>query len=78
MENQHKKIAGYRDLSADEIALMNRIKDHEAGFNALIDDLKAMGSSADQRNVSIAQTEGESAYMRAVRAVAQPERIVKA
>lgn len=27
MDNQHKKIKGYRDLSADEIALMNDIKD---------------------------------------------------
>ena len=24
MENQHKKIIGYRDLSQDEIALMNK------------------------------------------------------
>lgn len=26
MDNQHKKIAGYRDLSQGEIDLMNRIK----------------------------------------------------
>lgn len=26
MDNQHKMIKGYRDLSADEIALMNEIK----------------------------------------------------
>ncbi len=26
MENQHRKIAGYRELSAEEIDLMNRIK----------------------------------------------------
>jgi hypothetical protein len=26
MDNQHKKIAGYRDLSQEEIDLMNRIK----------------------------------------------------
>lgn len=26
MENQHRKIAGYRDLSQEEIDLMNRIK----------------------------------------------------
>ena len=26
MENQHRKITGYRDLSAEEIDLMNRIK----------------------------------------------------
>ena len=26
MENQHKQIIGYRDLSQEEIDLMNRIK----------------------------------------------------
>ncbi|HHL0959905.1 TPA: hypothetical protein ACQVH3_004679 [Serratia marcescens] len=26
MENQHRKISGYRELSQDEIDLMNRIK----------------------------------------------------
>lgn len=28
MDNQHKKIKGYRDLSQYEIDLMNRIKEH--------------------------------------------------
>lgn len=74
MDNQHKKITGYRDLSQDEIDLMNDIKGLEAKFNSLVDRLKAMGSSVDQRNVSIAATAGEDAFMRAVRAVAQPER----
>ncbi|WP_048766311.1 DUF7681 family protein [Acinetobacter sp. 243_ASPC] len=27
MENQHRKITGYRDLSAEEVALMNEIKE---------------------------------------------------
>lgn len=34
MENQHRKIAGYRELSQEEIDLMNRIK---AAGAALID-----------------------------------------
>ncbi|MGE7204936.1 DUF7681 family protein [Sphingomonas sp. NPDC019816] len=76
MDNQHKKITGYRDLSQAEIDLMNEVKTHEAKWNGLIDRLKAMGSAVDQRNVSIAVTEGENAYMRAVRAIAQPERKV--
>ena len=28
MENQHRKITGYRELSQEEIDLMNRIKAH--------------------------------------------------
>jgi hypothetical protein len=68
------KISGYRTLSQQEIDLMNEIKAMEASFNGLIDRLKGMGSDVDQRNVAIAATEGETAFMRAVRAVAQPER----
>lgn len=74
MESQHQKISGYRDLSQAEIDLMNDIKAFEAKWNGLIDRLKNMGSAADQRNVALAATEGETAFMRAVRAVAQPER----
>lgn len=33
MENQHRKIAGYRELSQEEVDLMNRIK--AAGANLL-------------------------------------------
>lgn len=30
MDNQHRKISGYRELSEEEIALMNRIKEKGA------------------------------------------------
>jgi hypothetical protein len=75
MDNQHRKIAGYRELSATEINLMNEVKAFEAQFNGLIDRLRAT-EGLDQRNVSIAATDAENAFMRAVRAIAQPERIV--
>ncbi|MGQ2942690.1 MAG: Acb2/Tad1 domain-containing protein [Blastomonas fulva] len=74
MENQHKKITGYRDLTEAEIALMNEAIELEAKFNGLIDRLK-WTDGIDQRQVAIAQTEGESAFMRAVRSIAQPTRI---
>lgn len=35
MENQHRKIKGYRDLSQEEIDLMNRIKEKGAELLAL-------------------------------------------
>lgn len=76
MDNQHKKIAGYRDLSQAEIDLMNEVKAFEAKWNGLVDRLRNMGSDIDQRHVSLAATHGEDAFMRAVRAIAQPERIV--
>lgn len=75
MENQHRKISGYRELSQEEIDAMNGIKDLEAKFNGMIDYLRCC-VSVDQRQVSIAQTVGEEAFMRAVRAIAQPARQV--
>lgn len=76
MDNQHKKIAGYRDLSQAEIDAMNDCKSIERKFNSMIDRLKTV-PGVDQRNVALAQTYGENAFMRAVRAVAQPARLVE-
>lgn len=75
MDNQHKKISGYRDLSQVEIDQMNVVKKLEAKFNRMIDDMRG-NSSLDHRQVALAATTGEGAFMRAVRAIAQPERIV--
>lgn len=40
MDNQHKHLNGYRDLSADEIELMNEIKTKGAELEALINKVK--------------------------------------
>lgn len=39
MENQHQKIKGYRDLTQEEIDLMNRIKEKGSELLALQDEL---------------------------------------
>ena len=39
MENQHQKIKGYRDLSKEEIDLMNEIKAKGAELGALVEKL---------------------------------------
>lgn len=76
MANQDQKISGYRDLTEAEIDLMNEVKALEAKWNGIIDRLRAGGMAFDQRQVSIAATDGEAAFMRAVRAIAQPKRLV--
>lgn len=40
MENQHRKITGYRELSAAEIEIMNEIKAEGVVVKALIDKLE--------------------------------------
>lgn len=88
MDNQHRKIKGYRDLSQDEIDLMNEIKELEA--RCLDVRTKVLMQIADQeagddaerlraqraeanRWAAIAKTDLETGFMALVRAVAQPQ-----
>lgn len=48
MDNQHKHIKGYRDLSPEEIALMNEIKALGEQMGALVAKLRAT-EGLDQR-----------------------------
>lgn len=47
MENQHRRIRGYRELTQEEINLMNEIKEQGLVLEALI--VKARKHVADQR-----------------------------
>lgn len=42
MENQHKKIKGYRDLTQSEIDLMNRLKEKGEEMGLLLSELKEL------------------------------------
>lgn len=44
MENQHREIKGYRELSQAEVDLMNQVKAHAEGCNDLIKKLAQMNS----------------------------------
>lgn len=71
MENQHRHIAGYRELSAEEIALMNEVKAKAQEVGELVSRLQAV-PGIDGRAASIAKTELQTGFMWAVRAIAQP------
>lgn len=72
MENQHRKIKGYRELSQDEIDMMNAVKQRGEELGLLIHDMRAE-KGLDQRWVSIAETHLQQGIMAAVRAIAKPE-----
>ena len=72
MENQHRKIKGYRELSQAEIDLMNEIKTKGAELGELVDKLRT-ASGLDQRWISIGATELQQGLMALTRGVAQPE-----
>ena len=71
MENQHRKIAGYRELSVEEIDLMNEIKAKGIFLGELVEKLKAT-EGLDQRWVSIGSTDLQTGLMALTRAVAKP------
>lgn len=71
MENQHRQIKGYRELSAEEIALMNEIKEKGAELEQLVQKLRVT-PMLDQRWVSIGATDLQTGLMALTRAVAKP------
>lgn len=72
MDNQHKLIKGYRDLSAEEIALMNEGKQLAAKVGEWIASLRG-NPSLDQRWVALGATDLQKGFMCAIRGIAQPE-----
>ena len=71
MENQHRAIKGYRELTESEISVMNDIKSQGEQLGALVATLKQM-PELDQRWVSIGTTDLQTGLMALVRAVAKP------
>lgn len=86
MENQHRKIKGYRELNEEEVALMNEIKEHGEKTKALLNkvchmralDMEASKLTQDQmieapRCLEKARTHLQEGQMWFVRSVALPE-----
>ncbi|HCA5258079.1 TPA: hypothetical protein MW256_000187 [Acinetobacter baumannii] len=71
MENQHKHIKGYRDLTQAEIDLMNEIKTKGAELGELVAKLRAT-DGLDQRWISIGAIDMQTGLMALTRGVAQP------
>lgn len=71
MDNQHKLIKGYRDLSQTELDAMNSIKLAEQDIGQLWQQVSKI-EGVDHRHLNIAKTQLEEAFSRFVRAVAQP------
>lgn len=71
MDNQHRQIAGYRDLNEVEIALMNKIKMKGAELGELVAELR-LNQEVDQRWVSLGATDLQTGIMALTRAVARP------
>lgn len=88
MDNQHRKISGYRELTQEEIDLMNEAKQLEAkcldlhrrigevAFNGSITghpDTVRKEEAGAWRWHAIARTDIETGFMALVRSIAQPQ-----
>lgn len=89
MDNQHKQIKGYRDLSQAEIDLMNTIKEKEAELITLIDAhvvylSHVIGNGTNEARAhavhsealkwaAVAKTNLQLGFMTLIRSVAQPQ-----
>ncbi len=72
MENQHKKIKGYRDLAQEEIDAMNEGKELAEKVGEWVDKLMAQDDT-DKRWAAIGKTQLQQGFMAAIRAIAKPE-----
>lgn len=87
MDNQHRKISGYRGLTQAEIDLMNEAKELEArclAFHAKVkaqivkqgykpEDAERADRAQAMRWHAIARTDIETGFMALVRSIAQPQ-----
>lgn len=71
MENQHQKIKGYRDLTQEEIDLMNEVKAKGEELGNLIAKLRSL-SSNDSQWIDVGELQLKQGVMSLVRSVAQP------
>lgn len=74
MDNQHRAIAGYRDLTPEEVDAMNGLKAKEAELGELLAalDLAVAGDPAAGRWAGLARTHLETGFMFAIKAIARP------
>lgn len=71
MDNQHKLIKGYRDLSQAEIDSINSIKLAEQDIGQLWQQVSKV-PGVDPRQLAVAKTKLQEAFMWFIRGVAQP------
>lgn len=71
MDNRHKKIKGYRDLSQEEIDLMNEAKILAESVRVLVEKISSH-EEVDLRWVNIGKTDLQKGFMSLIRGIAQP------
>lgn len=71
MENQHKHIKGYRDLSLTDIENMNVCKQLAEEVGNLVDNVEDI-PGVDKRWVAVGRTNLQQGFMAVIRGIAKP------
>lgn len=71
MDNQHRKISGYRELDAAEIDLVNAIKEHGNKLGLAVEATESL-PNVDKRAAAIARTHLQTGLMWLVRSITRP------
>lgn len=72
MENQHRKIKGYRELNQEEIDAMNEVKAMGIKLGELVEKLEG-NQDLDQRWIESGKTDLQKGLMALTRSIARPE-----
>ena len=72
MENQHRQIKGYRELTQEEINLINEVEQKGVEFGDLFEKLEKI-ENIDKRWLSIGKTDLQKGLMATTRAIARPD-----
>lgn len=72
MDNQHRKIKGYRELNQEEIDAMNEVKAIGIKLGELVEKLEN-NKDLDQRWVESGKTDLQKGLMALTRSIARPE-----
>lgn len=71
MENQHRNITGYRELTEREIDFMNHVKAYANELGDMFERL-SQESEIDKRWLAIAKTQLQQGFMALTRSIARP------
>jgi len=71
MDNQHRKITGYTELTQEQIDLMNEVKAISKATGKIVEKLR--GSNVDVRWVDIGASDLQKGFMSITRSVAKPD-----
>ena len=72
MDNQHRKIKGYRELNQEEIDTMNEVKVMGIKLGELVEKLEN-NKDLDQRWIESGKTDLQKGLMALTRSIARPE-----